>query len=170
VSYSEEATGETWQHPATTDEPLLTPRLELVPVIADDAEELTEGQGIASEAAGAVVGWLERRRVATITAHIPTMMPPPWWRPGRACGQPASIAGTRASVSICGAGGSSDHQMRRLVRPAPLMGTVRLSSLCPGAPNQSAEGENGEHQRQPIHDQPALCGGPHSGTHKWQVR
>jgi hypothetical protein len=40
--HSEEATGVTWQHPATNDEPLLTPRLELVPVIADDAEELTE--------------------------------------------------------------------------------------------------------------------------------
>jgi RimJ/RimL family protein N-acetyltransferase len=140
----------TWQHPATADEPLLTLRLELVPVIADDAEELTEvfdderlyvflgshpttteqlrdqfarlaaarlvdqegtaqrnwtvrrrgdgravgmvqaafsdqdrsaelawavgvpwqGQGIASEAARAVVGWLERRGVVTITAHI----------------------------------------------------------------------------------------------------
>jgi RimJ/RimL family protein N-acetyltransferase len=140
----------TWQHPATADEPLLTVRLELVPVIAEHAEELTEvfgderlyvflasqpttsdelraqfdrlaadrladkkgtaqrnwtvrrrsdgravgmlqaafsdqgraaeiawavgvawqGQGIASEAARAVVGWLERRGVATITAHI----------------------------------------------------------------------------------------------------
>ena len=29
-----------------------------------------QGQGIASEAARAVVGWLERRGVATITAHI----------------------------------------------------------------------------------------------------
>ena len=140
----------TWQHPATADEPLLTVRLELVPVIAEHAEELNEvfgderlyaflasqpttteelrdqfarlaadrladkegtaqrnwtvrrrgdgravgmlqaafsdegrtvemawavgvgwqGQGIASEAARAVVGWLERRGVATITAHI----------------------------------------------------------------------------------------------------
>jgi RimJ/RimL family protein N-acetyltransferase len=140
----------TWQHPATAGEPLLTVRLELVPVIADHAEELTEvfsderlyrflgshpatteelrdqfarlasarladsegtaqrnwtvchrgdgravgmvqaafsdqgraaeiawavgvawqGQGIASEAARAVVGWLERRGVAIITAHI----------------------------------------------------------------------------------------------------
>jgi RimJ/RimL family protein N-acetyltransferase len=32
----------TWQYPATADEPLLTHRLGLVPVIADDAEELTE--------------------------------------------------------------------------------------------------------------------------------
>jgi hypothetical protein len=39
----------TWQHPATADEPLLTVRLELVP---------------------RVVGWLERRGVGTITAHI----------------------------------------------------------------------------------------------------
>jgi hypothetical protein len=31
----------TWQHPAA-DEPLLTVRLELVPAIADHAEELTE--------------------------------------------------------------------------------------------------------------------------------
>jgi RimJ/RimL family protein N-acetyltransferase len=140
----------TWQHPMPTDEHLLTPRLELVPVIADDAEELTEvfgderlygflasspttaeelrdqfgrlaaerwadkegtaqrnwtlrrrsdgravgmlqaafsdegraaeiawavgvpwqGQGIASEAARAVVGWLERHKVSIITAHI----------------------------------------------------------------------------------------------------
>ena len=139
----------TWQHPAA-DEPLLTVRLELVPAIADHAEELTEvfgderlyaflasqpttteelrdqfarlaadrladkkgprsetgrcaaaamagrwaycrrpspnqgraaeiawavgvawqGQGIASEAARAVVRWLERRGVATITALI----------------------------------------------------------------------------------------------------
>jgi protein-L-isoaspartate(D-aspartate) O-methyltransferase len=138
------------QHPGPADERLLTPRLELVPVVADDAEELAEvfgderlygflashpttteelraqfarlaaarladaegtaqrnwtvrrrgdgwavgmlqaafsdqgraaeiawavgvawqGRGIASEAAGAVVGWLERRGVATITAHI----------------------------------------------------------------------------------------------------
>jgi RimJ/RimL family protein N-acetyltransferase len=138
------------QHPGPADERLLTPRLELVPVVADDAEELAEvfgderlyvflashpttteelraqfarlaaarladtegtaqrnwtvrrrgdgwavgmlqaafsdqgraaeiawavgvasqGQGIASEAARAVVGWLERRGVATITAHI----------------------------------------------------------------------------------------------------
>jgi RimJ/RimL family protein N-acetyltransferase len=29
-----------------------------------------QGQGIASEAARAVIGWLERRGVATITAHI----------------------------------------------------------------------------------------------------
>ena len=138
-------------HPqARNDERLLTPRLELVPVVADDAEELTDvfgdqrlyaflashpttteelraqfgrlaaarvvdkagtaqrnwtvrrrsdgravgmlqaafsnqgraaeiawavgvpwqGQGIASEAAPAVVGWLERRRVSIITAHI----------------------------------------------------------------------------------------------------
>ena len=140
----------TWQHPGPADERLLTRRLELVPVVADDAEELTEvfgderlygflasrattteelraqfarladdrladtegtaqrnwtvrrrgdgravgmlqaafsdqgraaeiawavgvawqGQGIASEAARAVVGWLERRGVAIITAHI----------------------------------------------------------------------------------------------------
>jgi RimJ/RimL family protein N-acetyltransferase len=139
-----------WRHPAPTEERLLTPRLELAPVVADHAEELTEvfaderlyvflgshpitteelraqfdrlaaarladqegtaqrnwtvrrradgravgmvqaafsdqgraaeiawavgvawqGQGIASEAALAVVGWLERRGVATITAHI----------------------------------------------------------------------------------------------------
>jgi RimJ/RimL family protein N-acetyltransferase len=138
------------RHPAPTDERLLTPRLELVPVVADDAEELTEvfaderlyvflashpttteelrarfdrlaaarmtdkegtaqrnwtvrrrsdgravgmlqaafsdrgraaeiawavgvpwqGQGIASEAARAVVGWLERRGGTAITAHI----------------------------------------------------------------------------------------------------
>jgi RimJ/RimL family protein N-acetyltransferase len=32
----------TWQHPATADEALLTVRLELVPVVADHAEELTE--------------------------------------------------------------------------------------------------------------------------------
>lgn len=31
-----------WQHPARNDERLLTPRLELVPAVADDAEELTE--------------------------------------------------------------------------------------------------------------------------------
>jgi protein-L-isoaspartate(D-aspartate) O-methyltransferase len=139
-----------WQHPARNDERLLTPRLELVPAVADDAEELTEvfgderlygffasqpttteelrdqfdrlaadrradkegtaqrnwtvrrrrdsravgmlqavfsdqgraaeiawavgvpwqRQGIASEAARAVVGWLERRGVVSITAHI----------------------------------------------------------------------------------------------------
>jgi RimJ/RimL family protein N-acetyltransferase len=150
VRRSEEAAGVTAQHPAPTEERLLTPRLELAPVVADDAEELTEvfaderlyvflgshpitteelraqfdrlaaarlanqegtaqrnwtvrrradsravgmvqaafsdqgraaeiawavgvawqGQGIASEAALAVVGWLERRGVATITAHI----------------------------------------------------------------------------------------------------
>jgi RimJ/RimL family protein N-acetyltransferase len=145
----EEAHGVIWQHPDPADERLLTPRLELVPVGADDAEELNEvfgderlyvflashpttteelraqfdrlaadrladtkgnaqrnwtvrrrdgravgmlqaafsdqgraaevawavgvawqGQGIASEAARAVIGWLERRGVATITAHI----------------------------------------------------------------------------------------------------
>ena len=140
----------TWQHPMPTDEHLLSPRLELVPVIADNAEELTQvfgderlygflasrpttakelrdqfgrlaaerradkkgtaqrnwtlrrrsdgravgllqaafsdqgraaeiawavgvpwqGHGLASEAARAVVGWLERRGVVTITAHI----------------------------------------------------------------------------------------------------
>jgi protein-L-isoaspartate(D-aspartate) O-methyltransferase len=139
-----------WQHQARNDERLLTPRLELVPVVADDAEELTDvfgdqrlyaflashptttkdlraqfarlaaaravdkagtaqrnwtvrrrsdsravgmlqaafsdegraaeiawavgvpwqGQGIASEAARAVVGWLERHKVSIITAHI----------------------------------------------------------------------------------------------------
>ena len=94
-----------WQRPGPADERLLTRRLELVPIVAGDAEELTEvfgderlyvflgsrpttteelraqfarlavgvawqGQGIASEAARAVVGWLERRGVATITAHI----------------------------------------------------------------------------------------------------
>jgi RimJ/RimL family protein N-acetyltransferase len=139
-----------WQHLGPADERLLTRRLELVPVVADDAGELTEvfgderlyvflashpttteelraqferlapdrladtegttqrnwtvrrrsdrravgmlqaafsdqgraaevawavgvawqGQGIASEAARAVIGWLERRGVATITAHI----------------------------------------------------------------------------------------------------
>jgi protein-L-isoaspartate(D-aspartate) O-methyltransferase len=139
-----------WQHQARNDERLLTPRLELVTVVADDAEELTDvfgdqrlyaflasypstteelraqfarlaaarvvdkagtaqrnwtvrrrsesravgmlqaafsdegraaeiawavgvpwqGQGIASEAAGAVVGWLERHKVSFITAHI----------------------------------------------------------------------------------------------------
>ena len=138
------------QHPGPADERLLTPRLELVPVVADDAEELAEvfgderlygflashpttteelraqfarlaaarladaegtaqrnwtvrrrgdgwavgmlqaafsdqgraaeiawavgvpwqGHGLASEAARAVVGWLERRGVVTITAHI----------------------------------------------------------------------------------------------------
>jgi RimJ/RimL family protein N-acetyltransferase len=138
------------QHPARNDERLLTPRLELVPVITDDAEELTDvfgdqrlyaflvsqpttteqlrdqfarlaadrladekgtaqrnwtvrrrsdgravgmlqaafsdqgraaeiawavgvpwqGQGIASECPRAVVGWLERRGVSIITAHI----------------------------------------------------------------------------------------------------
>ena len=31
-----------WQHQARNDERLLTPRLELVPVVADDAEELTD--------------------------------------------------------------------------------------------------------------------------------
>ena len=31
-----------WQHPGPADERLLTRRLELVPVVADDAEELTE--------------------------------------------------------------------------------------------------------------------------------
>ena len=140
----------TRRHPAPTEEPILTPRLELVPVVDDDAEELVEvfgderlyrflgsrpttteelrdqfarlaaarltdeegtaqrnwtvrrrsdgravgmlqaafsdqgraaevawaigvpwqGHGIATEAAQAVVGWLERRGVATITAHI----------------------------------------------------------------------------------------------------
>jgi RimJ/RimL family protein N-acetyltransferase len=140
----------TWHHSATAEEPLLTPRLKLVPVMPDDAEELTEvfgderlyvflsshpitteelraqfarlatarladqertaqrnwtvrcrrdgravgmlqaafsdqartaeiawavgvawpGQGIASEAARTVAGWLEERGVATITAHI----------------------------------------------------------------------------------------------------
>jgi RimJ/RimL family protein N-acetyltransferase len=140
----------TAEHPAPIGERLLTPRLELVPVVADDAEELAEvfgdqrlyaflasrptttqqlrdqfarlavarladregtaqrnwtvrrrsdgravgmvqaalseqgraaevpwavgvpwqGHGIASEAARAVVGWLERRGVVTITADI----------------------------------------------------------------------------------------------------
>ena len=31
-----------WQHPGPADERLLTRRLELVPVVADDAEELTD--------------------------------------------------------------------------------------------------------------------------------
>jgi protein-L-isoaspartate(D-aspartate) O-methyltransferase len=142
--------GVIWQHPGPADERLLTRRLELAPVVADDAEQLAEvfgderlyvflasrpttteelraqfdrlavdrlvdmegtaqrnwtvrrrgdgravgmlqaafsdqgraaeiawavgvawqGQGIASEAARAVVGWLERRGVTTITAHI----------------------------------------------------------------------------------------------------
>jgi RimJ/RimL family protein N-acetyltransferase len=141
----------TGQHEGPTDERILTPRLELAPVVADDAAELVEvfgderlyvflasrpttaetlrasfarlaaarladregtaaqrnwtvrrrddgravgmlqaafsesgraaeiawavgvpwqGRGIASEAAQAVVGWLERHGVATITAHI----------------------------------------------------------------------------------------------------
>jgi RimJ/RimL family protein N-acetyltransferase len=140
----------TGQQAAPTEERILTPRLELVPVVPDDATELAEvfgderlyvflasrpttaeklrasfarlaaarradregtaqrnwtvrrrgdgravgmlqaafsehgraaevawaagvpwqGQGIASEAAQAVVGWLQRRGVATITAHI----------------------------------------------------------------------------------------------------
>src|SRR4029453_18783425 len=34
--------GMSWQHQARNDERLLTPRLELVPVVADDAEELTD--------------------------------------------------------------------------------------------------------------------------------
>ena len=172
-----------------TDERILTTRLELVPVIADDADELTDvfgdewlylflgshpttteelrvqfarlaaarladtqgtaqrnwtvrrrsdgravgmpqaafsdqgraaeiawavgvpwqGQGIASEAARALVSWLERRGVAVITAHIhPDHHAPPRWRSGRACGQPATTAGTRAFVSNCGAGGSRE--------------------------------------------------------------
>jgi RimJ/RimL family protein N-acetyltransferase len=140
----------TRRHPAPTEAPILTPRLKLVPVVADDADELIEvfgderlyrfldshpttteqlrdqfarlaaarlsdavgtaqrnwtvrrrsdgrsvgmlqaafseqgraaevawavgvpwkGHGIASEAARAVVGWLELRGVTTITAHI----------------------------------------------------------------------------------------------------
>jgi RimJ/RimL family protein N-acetyltransferase len=44
-----------------------------------------QGHGIASEAARALVGWLERRGVATITAHIPPTIAPArrWRRRGR---------------------------------------------------------------------------------------
>jgi hypothetical protein len=172
-----------------TDERILTTRLELVPVIADDADELpdvfgderlylflgshpttteelraqfarlaaarladTEGtaqrnwtvrrrsdgravgmlqaafcdQGRAAEIAWAVgvpwparappprppgrwsAGWSDAGWPSSPPTSTPTTMPPPRWRSGRACGQPATTAGTRAFVSNCGAGGSRE--------------------------------------------------------------
>jgi predicted N-acetyltransferase YhbS len=116
--------------------------LELVPIVADDAEELAEvfgderlyvflggrpttteelraqfarlaagvawqGQRIASEAARAVVGWLERRGVATITAHM---------HPDHhASATVASRAGLRPTGEYREHGGVREHLWRRLV-------------------------------------------------------
>ena len=135
-----------WQRPGPADERLLTRRLELVPIVAGDAEELTEvfgderlyvflgsrpttteelraqfarlavgvawqGQGIASEAARAVVGWLERRGVATITAHI---------HPDHhASATVASRAGLRPTGEYRDHGGVREHLWRRLVEAPP---------------------------------------------------
>jgi RimJ/RimL family protein N-acetyltransferase len=180
-----------WRHPAPTDERLLTPRLELVPVVGDDAEELTEvfaderlyvflashpttteelraqfdrlagarlvdkegtaqrnwtvrrrsdsravgmlqaafsdqgraaeiawavgvpwqSQGIASEAARAVVGWLEQRGVVTITAHI---------HPDHhASAKVAARAGLRPTGELRDHEGISEQLWRRRVQEAP---------------------------------------------------
>jgi RimJ/RimL family protein N-acetyltransferase len=180
-----------WQHQARNDERLLTPRLELVPVVADDAEELTDvfgdqrlyaflashpttteelraqfarlaaarvvdkagtaqrnwtvrhrsdgravgmlqaafsdqghaaeiawavgvpwqGQGIASEAAPAVVGWLERRRVSIITAHI--------HRDHHASAKVATRAGLRPTGEYRDHEGIREQLWRRQVQGSP---------------------------------------------------
>ncbi len=182
----------TGRRAAPTDERILTPRLELVPVAADDADELAEvfgderlygflaghpttaeklrasfarlaaarladregtaqrnwtvrrrgdgravgmlqaafsdrgraaeiawavgvpwqGQGIASEAARAVVGWLERHGVATITAHI---------HPDhRASAKVAARAGLRATGEYRDHEGIREQLWRRREASGPL--------------------------------------------------
>jgi RimJ/RimL family protein N-acetyltransferase len=80
-----------------------------------------QGQGIASEAAQAVVAWLEARGVRTVTAHITlTITRRLAWRLVLVYNPPASSASSGGSARSCGAEDQCrDHRRRQLCESGP---------------------------------------------------